>query len=181
MVEADLNLLKEGFPAISKTIGKYLAEGGAYCMEANGHQSGVLLRVEGDYEATIRLTWSENIDAQIERSWNDSQEATEFGAMSIAIIILKKLTDYTIIERSFRGTGFDYWLGTGEYDENLLPFEQRKARLEISGIWKETSSNTVDARISLKQKQLEVSDSTQLPGLVIVVEFGTPKAKFVKK
>jgi hypothetical protein len=72
-------------------------------------------------------------------------------------------------------------LGVSEYDENLLPFEQRKARLEISGIWKESESNTVDARVRLKRKQLEQSDSTLMPALVIVVEFGTPKVKFVEK
>ena len=181
MLEATMDRLREGFPAISKSIGQYLAEGGAFCLEANGHQPGVALEIEGDYAETIELYWSNVVDSQVARAWNDSQEATEYGATAIAIIILSKLTPYTIIERSFKGTGFDYWLGTGEYDENLLPFQQRKAKLEVSGIWKESESNTVDARVSLKRRQIELGDEDGLPAIIIVVEFGTPKAKMVNQ
>lgn len=181
MLEANLEGLKKGFPAISKSIGQYLAEGGAYCLEMNGHASGVVLLVEGDFSEQIKLLWKDKVNDQVKRAWNETQEATEYGATAIALVILQELTDYTVIERSFTGTGFDYWLGTGEYDENLLPFEQRKARLEISGIWRASESNTIDARVQIKRKQLEQSDSTQLPGLIIVVEFGTPTAKFVIK
>ena len=181
MLEATLDRLREGFPAISKSIGQYLAEGGAFCFEANGHKPGVALKVEGDYPETIELSWSNVVDSQVARAWNDSQEATEYGATAVAIVILSKLTPYTIIERSFKGTGFDYWLGTGEYDENLLPFQQRKAKLEVSGIWKESESNTVDARIRLKRQQIELAGEEGLSAFIIVVEFGTPKAKFVEQ
>ena len=74
----------------------------------------------------------------------------------------------------------DYWLGTGEYDENLLPFEQRKAKLEVSGIWKESESNTINARIRLKRKQLTQFNFENLPGVIIVVEFGAPQAKYAE-
>jgi hypothetical protein len=129
----------------------------------------------------MKLFWQDEVNDQVKRAWNESQEATEYGATAIALMILQQLTEYTVIERSFTGTGFDYWLGTGEYDENLLPFVQRKARLEISGIWKASANNTIDARVQLKRKQLEQSDATLLPGLIIVVEFGTPTAKFMIK
>jgi hypothetical protein len=177
MLNVSLDLLKDGFPAISKSIGQYLAEGGAFCLEANGHESGILLRVEGIYSESLKLFWSEDIDAQTRRAWNDGKEATEYGATAISLVIIKTLTPYTIIERSFQGTGFDYWLGTGEYDESLLPFEQRKAKLEISGIWKETMGNTVEARIRAKKNQITAASDDGLPALVIVVEFGAPKAK----
>ena len=39
---------------------------------------------------------------------------------------------YTVIHRSRKGTGFDYWLGD-EKNEDELPL-QSKARLEVSGI-----------------------------------------------
>lgn len=55
MLEATLDRLKEGFPAISKSIGQYLAEGGAFCLDANGHKPGVALEIEGDYPETIEL------------------------------------------------------------------------------------------------------------------------------
>ncbi|MCB0552723.1 MAG: hypothetical protein KDD02_04155 [Phaeodactylibacter sp.] len=181
MLKATLDRLKEGYPAISKNIGAYLAEGGAFCLEGNGHKPGVALVVDGDYPESIELHWSTAVDGQVSRSWNDSQEATEYGATAVAIVILAKLTPYTVIERSFKGTGFDYWLGSGEYDENLLPFQQRKAKLEVSGIWKESGNNTVDARVKLKRQQIKHAGKEGLPAFIIVVEFGTPKAKFVKQ
>ncbi len=179
MLEATLDRLKEGFPALSKSIGQYLAEGGAFCLEAHRHKSGVAIEIMGDYSETIELYWSNVVDSQVTRAWNDSQEATEYGAAAIAIVILSKLTSYSIIERSFKGTGFDYWLGEGEYDENLLPFQQRKAKLEVSGIWKESETNTVDARVSLKRRQIDFRGEDNFPAIIIVVEFGTPKAKMI--
>jgi hypothetical protein len=177
--EINLDILQEGFPAISKAIGRYLAEAGAFCMESNGHKSGLTLKVKrlkGD-KLQGGLSWSNIIDQQTARAWNDTQEATEYGATAIAIALLQCLSGYTIIERSFKGTGFDYWLGTGEYDENLLPFMQRAARLEISGIWKERKGNTLRRRLKQKIKQVEEANYSDVPVVVIVVEFGTPKAK----
>ncbi len=181
MLELSLDILNEGFPAISKSIGRYLAEGAAFCLESNGHKTGVLLKVEGDYQTSLKLHWSEHVDDQVKRAWNDGKEATEYGATAIALVLIKALTPYTVIERSFQGTGFDYWLGTGIYDENLLPFQQRKARLEVSGIWKEAGSNTVEARLKIKRSQIQTITNDGMPALVIVVEFGTPKAKFVNQ
>ncbi|MEL6257115.1 MAG: hypothetical protein AAFR87_34290 [Bacteroidota bacterium] len=181
MRELKLETLKEGFPAISKSVGAYLAEGGAYCLEAQGHASGVLLELSGAFEEKVKVLWPEQVNNQIIRAWADSQEATEFGAIAVAILILQSLTNYTVIERSFKGTGFDYWLGVGEYDENRLPFEQRKARLEVSGIWRESKSNTIDARIELKKQQVKKSDDLNLPVLIIVVEFKTPKSKIFRQ
>lgn len=150
-------------------------------MEANGHKPGVVLKVEGEYKAFLTVYWSENIDDQVKRAWNDSKEATEYGATAIALLLIKTLTPYTVIERSFQGTGFDYWLGTGVYDENQLPFQQRKARLEISGIWKAAGSNTVEARLQIKRNQLQAISDQGMPAFIIVVEFGTPKSKFVSQ
>ncbi len=135
--------------------------------------------VSGTYDQNLQLEWGLHVDSQVKRSWNDLQEATEYGAVGIALILLKKLTHYTVIERSFKGTHFDYWLGTGEYDENLLPFEQRKAKLEVSGIWKASKSNTLEARTQIKLRQIRKSLDEALPAIVIVVEFGTPASKIV--
>ena len=78
-----------------------------------------------------------------------------------------------MIESSWRGTGFDYWLG--EESENTM---QRKARLEVSGIRNDTAS-VVHARVRRKIDQISPSALTYpgMPGFVIVVEFGTPLAQ----
>ena len=76
------------------------------------------------------------------------------------------------MERSRKGTGFDYWLGKKELDNTLL---QDKARLEVSGIRKGNES-LIDSRIKLKMKQTERSDNG-LRAVIIVVEFSNPLAK----
>jgi hypothetical protein len=52
------------------------------------------------------------------------------------------------IERSRKGTGFEYWLGTSETDEEL-PFKN-KVRLEVSGI-RSGDSSRVKARLWRKR------------------------------
>ena len=85
-------------------------------------------------------------------------------------------TEYTIIERSCKGDGFDYWLG--KKDDGLF---NHAARLEISGILQESATNTVEKRLKIKIKQTEQSDESRLPAYISIVEFGKPKAIFKKK
>ena len=87
----------------------------------------------------------------------------EFGAVAVAILLVKREVGYSVIERSRKGTGFDYWIG----EESELPFA-RKARLEVSGIRKGTTRE-VNARVNEKLKQIERSGDSP-PGYVIVVE-----------
>ena len=84
-----------------------------------------------------------------------------------------RITDFTVIERSRKGTGFDYLLGEKHGD-----FYDPKARMEVSGISKETSTNTVLARYQAKVKQTDKSDDTMFPAYISIVEFSTPKALF---
>jgi len=81
---------------------------------------------------------------------------------------------YEVIQRSRKGTGFDYWMG----DESALPF-QNKARLEISGIRKGGESD-IKTRVKQKLKQTNQSDG-KLPAYVIVIEFGRPVAEVRRK
>ncbi len=53
---------------------------------------------------------------------------------------------------------------------------QNKARLEISGI-RHGNQNSVKTRVREKLKQTEISDETELPAYVVVVEFGLPVAE----
>jgi hypothetical protein len=112
-------------------------------------------------------------------SWNDKEEATEFGACAIAILVILDLTDYTVISRAAKGGGFDYWLGKEENDEEL-PSYQNKARLEVSGILRGNDSD-IQSRVRKKLKQVEPSDDTTLPAYIVVVEFSKPLSLVVKK
>jgi hypothetical protein len=100
------------------------------------------------------------------------QEATELGACGVAILVVKEATAKVVVERSKKGTGFDYWLGDTS-DDNGLPFAGA-SRLEVSGILTGTKSQ-IQSRIKQKKGQLAPSDHLA-PGFVAVVEFGTPIA-----
>lgn len=163
----DLNDLGNGFhPAISPIFGMALAEAGGVCLESQGHNVGVQLHVRGFFKSIFNLNWPP-INEQSRRTWNDPEVATEHGAMGIAVLLAKKVTGYAVLERSRKGTGFDYWVG----DKSTEPF-QDKARLEISGIRKGTESD-VKSRVRQKLKQTTRSAST-LPAFAIVVEFSKP-------
>ena len=168
-----LESLASGFPAIPEAGGLNLAQAGAVCLDQHGHPKGVEMKVSGDFSETFNLYWPDVTD-QMRRFWNDSQEATEYGAYGIACLLIRRLTSFTVIERSRKGTGFDYWLG----DEGDFLFQQ-KARLEVSGIGKGNSQD-VTQRVNIKLKQTARSDGT-LPAYVIVVEFSAPTSQVVKK
>ena len=166
-----LNLceLKKGLPAITPSFGQYLAEAGAICLESQGHQQGKQLQVKGEYSNSYILKWP-GVTDQKQRCLNDFEVATEHGAVGIAILLAKKLIGYAVVQRSRKGTGFDYWLG----DDSVAPF-QNKARLEVSGI-RNADDKAVKSRINKKLRQTDQSDITELPAYVVVVEFGRPLA-----
>lgn len=172
----DLNDLSKGLPGITSVRGADLAQAGAVCLEEHGHAHGTTLSVRGGCEATFAAKWPP-VDEQVRRCWNDTQEATEQGASAVALLLIVQLTEYTVVERSKKGTGFDYWLGLPD-DENDLPFQNR-ARLEVSGILSGTSS-VIASRVKQKLNQVSVTDGTW-PAFVVVVEFSSPESRIEKK
>ena len=92
----------------------------------------------------------------------------------MAILLIRALTGYTVIERSRKGTGFDWWLGT---EDNLF---QGEGRLEVSGILRGTTRR-INSRIKARMGQTRQSDNLALTAYVVVVEFGTPRAKVMQR
>lgn len=171
-----LNLqdLRYGLIGISSSLGETFAEASAVCLEDQGHSLGATLTVSGDFQDAFKLYWTDVTD-QMRRCYNDPQEATEWGACGVAILLIQTLTEFTIIERSFKGTGIDYWLG---HEDDDLPF-QNKARLEISGI-RNGDAGAIARRVRQKLSQTTSSDGS-LPAFVVVVEFSNPQSKVNKR
>jgi hypothetical protein len=166
-----LSELEKGLPGITQKVGSFLAEASSHCFHLNHHFSGVCLLVEGDSPSSFEVQWDMENTHQIEAAWSDHQEATEYGACGVAILLVLRLTQYTVIQRSRKGTKFDYWLG---HRDGEHPFE-RSARLEVSGILVGDDSNF---RQRVKEKRLQISESeSSLPAYVVVVEFGKPKSE----
>lgn len=172
----NLELIKEGMPGITPAIGSYLYENCLVSLDQSGHTSGTEFQVNGLRNEIYHLCWEGQITNQMTRSYTDDIETTEQGAVCISVLMAKRLTDYNVIERSWRGTGIDYWLG---YESD--PLMQRVARLEVSGIKTESATNTVSGRYEQKARQTELSDDTLLPAYISVVEFSSPKCLFNKR
>ncbi|MBU1627190.1 hypothetical protein KKB18_07455 [bacterium] len=168
---------------ITKLFTKYLSESkcndlyevSSLCLHLHNHPQGVVLKVEGTFSTSYSVFWDIEITNQIINSWKPN-ELQERGAEGIALLLIYKLTKYTVIERSFAPTGFDYWIGEKESED---PFKE-KARLEISGILK-GSNQEFRNRIKQKINQTKKSDDLLLPAYVIVVEFSQPKSHIEKR
>jgi hypothetical protein len=80
------------------------------CLEGQGHKSGVPLTVQGAFQTTFHLLWSMDVTEAMRRYWNDPDEAAEQGAYAAALLLLRALAGLTVLERSRKGTGFDWWL-----------------------------------------------------------------------
>lgn len=175
--ELRLTALSKGLPAITSALGSAIAKAGAVCFADREHTNGAEFYVHGDFAETFKIFWLEVTD-QMSRCWHDLDNATEYAAYSIAFLLVLNLTDYTVIRRSRKGTGFDYWLGYAK-NEDVLLF-QNKARLEVSGI-RSGSNSQINLRVKKKSEQINASDNLGLPGYIVVVEFSTPQSQMVQK
>lgn len=170
----DISIIKEGLPGVSPVSAAHLYEAFMVCMNYHGHPNNIALEVAGQEESPI-LKWENLCDDTILRTYADMQYTTEHGAVCLAVMLTTTYTTYTVIERSRKGTGFDYWLG----DKNSELF-QKKARLEVSGIL--TGDDVaLTNRYNAKVIQTEQSDDTNLPAYISIVEFSKPKAIYKTK
>jgi hypothetical protein len=176
-MDKSINLLdiQKGFPGITVRLCEAYYEACMVCLHRCNHNESVKLDLNGDINETITLLWKNYYNDQVERSWKE-ENTVEYGAICISVMLVKKYTDYTILEKSRYGDGIDYWLGK----ENETPFKN-SARIEISGILKETEQNTIKKRLEGKKKQTKQSDETRLPAYISIIEFSNPKAFFAKK
>ena len=111
------------------------------------------------------------------RCWNDLEYATEQAAYGVALLLIQQLTDFAVVERSRKGTGFDYWLGTGS-ELGKQPFS-KTARLEVSGI-RQGNRQQIRTRVKLKMAQISPTDNLA-PAYIAVIEFSQPLAQVVKR
>jgi hypothetical protein len=168
-----LNLedLRMGIMGLTPEFGSFCLQACTACLEKSNHTSGIMLPLAGSKQSNFTLNWTSSVNEQIRRNWSDSDEATEYGATAVAILLSKEISMHNCIERSSKGLGFDYWLG----DEDSLGVFQRKARLEISGIFKESPSNTVESRAKQKGARVKKSNFLNMNAHICIMEFSNPK------
>lgn len=167
------NLITQFIPGLDPDGGRNLAKACAVCLYGHQHSTPVTLELAGEFSGPCIVIWEPAmITDQLMRSWGDPDEAAENGAAGLAILLTLACTEYTIVGRSRKGTGFDYWLGY-EYEGPLFPDH---GRLEVSGIY-QGKEGDINYRTKVKIGQTRRSDTLHLPAYAIVVEFSRPKAK----
>ena len=177
----NLDKLKMGLAGITSAKGFLYLEGAIVSLKKKGYSSGVILKVEGDFEMKMMIEWTEEVSQKTVDSWKEERYAANYGAVGIALLLYAELLGDSYFEEAQIGTGVDFWVSknkTGQEDDLYIP---KEARLEISGIGQEKIGNTVNMRIGKKRRQVSSSDTTDLPAWIIVVEFTTPKSKIIKK
>jgi len=167
--------LRNGGLGISSAYGSFLAEAASYCLHLKKHPNPVRLSLTGSHPSSGILRWN-SMSVGFRKTYADLQEATEYGACGIAIVVAVRLIGIPHVERSAEGTGIDYWLGH-ETDENGV--FQRAARLEVSGIL-DGGESKISARLKKKLAQTTRSDRTLLPAYIAIVEFSSPETLLVK-
>lgn len=158
-----LDQLREDLPTLTRDWGCFLSEAALYCLKEHNHNVGVILKLAGSEDEGFRIVWGFALDNRAPYSYGDKGEATEYGATCLSILVAINRTEYKTVERSCKGGGFDYWLGNIEEGQSL-PF-QRKARLEISGIFKGSEAD-VNRRAKGKAKQTSLTLSISSPILI---------------
>lgn len=139
----------------------------------NQHKANLSIKIDGDIKNEINFK-SESITQRIKDNWKDLVEATEYGATGIAIWTIIKFTDYKVVQRSPRKTGFDYYL---DNKDSAYPFQNR-AKLEVSGILKGSKAQ-LEQRLREKIKQIKRFETKTLPYYVVVVKFDEPIVKIL--
>lgn len=111
----DLKLLSTGKLGVSAHFGRMLIEVGSISLESQGHVSGTKLSVQDAYRGQFVLTWP-SPDEQANYTYQDNyryqdNEATEFGAVGVALVLISQVKGYTVIEPARTGSGFVSWIG----------------------------------------------------------------------
>lgn len=181
MKTLDLDILKEGLPGITARMGAFMSEAAVVALTLNGHKSGVILKIEGDFKEEYQIIWKEPLTDNVIHAWGNLRDVVSHASVALSLLLIQELTNFVFFEIGLINTGIDYWISTKTEPNEDMYFPEREARLEISGIFTANNSNTINMRVNLKKKQAEQSDESGLPAYISVIEFSIPKAKIVKK
>ncbi len=172
----NLEQLRENLDFIVASMSAYMCDCLVACLSEENHKTGLILKVETeDKKYNFRIEWTTKVTPYLIGATRDEERTTEWAAMGLALLLVRELTEYPYICTSHKKTGIDFFLSKNA-DEMA-----RDARLEISGIRKESLTNTLKRRLVIKKRQTEASDALNKPVFISITEFSEPKSLFVKK
>src|ERR1035437_73967 len=92
--------LKEAIQLFSTNHCGYLTENCIVALEKNNHQSGCILKVFGDDNDDVILTWSTQVE---NAEYKESKKFVEHGAEAISFFIANTYTEFQVIEEAIIG------------------------------------------------------------------------------
>ena len=125
----------------SESLGNFFAESAAICLDQFHEGNKVTIEIQGEYKQNIELEW-ESINQQIKDNWGNIEEASEYGATGIALLLVEHLTDYQEIQRSPKQTGFDYWFGKNK--NNYLQVLKKRLLTLSNFLQPNTTNNKIE-------------------------------------
>ncbi len=177
----DLDKIHESIPTMAKSLADYMYDAAVFCFHHHSHSPGKRCEVRS-LEETIEiasLVWTRQITDRIVNAFGDTGYAVEFAAEGIACLTIQEFAAYTVIERSQRNEGVDFWLAESRDEDNFIL--QRAARMESKGITEARYPSDIKARVDEGAKQSKRSDETGLPAYIIVTEFSNPVIVMVQR
>lgn len=188
-----LSDLSKGLPGVTEESGKVHLQQISVCLDNQGHQWGTTLTVvykedvepqhlfrknEATIYEYILPNWL-SVTSQMQRNHGqDLAYTSEQAAYGIAFLLILELTEFTIIRKSVKTTGVDWYLGYKNDPHDLF---KDAGRLEVSGLLYESPQNTIRSRARIKLKQTAPSDIKDLPVYVVIAEFSKPETWVMKK
>ncbi|MDE2749517.1 MAG: hypothetical protein OXI34_11185 [Chloroflexota bacterium] len=177
----DLDQLRKAIPYMSVNLADLIHEAVVMCFHHGQHRSGVACQIR-DFEnilAAATIVWTKSFSDIIQRTFGETGYAVEFAAEGIACLTITEFTEYTVIERSIRHDGVDFWLASK--DETGRHTFQRAARMESKGITEARYPSDIKNQLDRGIKQTKQSDHTDLPVYIIATEFSQPVIYMVQR
>lgn len=177
----DLEQLFEDLPFFTQWLAEQYYSALVVCLDYHGHEPGIHVELRSMLEslADMEIQWSKPISENDFRSWGEPRNAVEYAAEGMAWLIIRRFTEYTVIERSYIGDGVDFWLGANA-DAKKRIF-QRKARMEVKGRLRLQYDSQIRQVLRDAARQTDRSDYTGLPAFIVMVEFSRPLVYLVRK
>jgi len=123
-------------------------------------------------EEEIILTWNSNFSSA---AMKESVDMANHGGVAIAFFLMSSLLDYKYVEQTEIGDGVDYRFKINESNDDDLNFLDDYHYVEVSGILKESPTNTLRRRIKDKHNQIKKGRKKDKSSSVVVTLFSEPK------
>lgn len=166
--------LTTDIPALTRSFAGLMQEAIAMCMREHNHLPGVScdLRDFATVLARAEVVWTNEFTDRIAKAFGSTANAAELAGEGMAILTIIAMTDYTIVERSIKGSGVDFWLG--HIEDTTEKTIQRAARMEVKGRTRIESDGRIHSAVRAGMKQTTRSAATKLPVCVVLTEFSRP-------